>query len=240
MSLGRVRRPLRSALFVMGAMMGGVMAAPAFAGPLATEDAVVLERASCEWESTAARLSHVEEPQHTAWQTQLSCGTGARAQLSAAFGRSHDADDKVDAAGVGGKVRLWGGGEDQGALALVANINLLRVSDGAFRIRENSAALAYSQPLVAGLSLHANLGTVYDREAKIYSTTWNFAAAHDFNERFQLGAETFGDDRGTQWVSAGAAWAPIESATLFASYGTQVRGEGEKARLFSVGFTLAF
>jgi hypothetical protein len=236
MSRGRVRRPLRSALVLTGALV----AAPAFAGPLATEDAVVFERASCEWESTAARLSHVEEPQHTAWQTQLGCGIGAGAQLSAAFGHNHELDDTVNAAGAGAKLRLWGGGEGEGALALVGNINLLRVTDGAFRIRENTAALVYSQPLLSGLALHANLGTVYDREARVYSTTWNLAGAYDFNERFQLGAETFGDDRGTQWVSAGLAWTPLENTTLFTSYGSQLRGEGEKARLFSLGFTLAF
>jgi hypothetical protein len=220
--------------------IGAIWAAPALAGMLSTEDAVVLDRAACEWETTAVRLSHTEEPRQDAWQTQLGCGTGARAQVSAAFGRSKNAGDEIDAAGGSAKVRLWGGGDGQAGLALLGSVNLLRVGDGEFRIHENAATLAFSQPLTASWTWHANLGTVYDREQRTHSTNWNLAAERAFGERFSLGAELFGDDRGTQWASVGAAWTPIENATLFVSGGAQLRGEGQEARLFSAGLTLAF
>ena len=239
------RRPRHARAFratVAAAVLAG--AAPAWAGrPFATEDAGVLERGDCEWESLAGRSRSRGSPTERSLSTQLGCGLGWDTQGAVAAGRGRAGDDRSQAWSLGFKTALpsieGNSTEQAAAFALAYGAEVDR--QGEQRSYRRSSAfvnLAATRPLGAGWTAHANLGWRRDHAERRDSTTWALALERAAGESFDLGVEAYGDDRGGRWLGAGLRWNLGKAWSLNASYAANA--ETPAVRLAVVGFKFAF
>jgi hypothetical protein len=216
------------------------LAAPAHAGrPFVTEDAGVLEKAECEWESVAARARTRGEPRETGWSTQVGCGVGLNTQLALSFARSKFESERTNAWALGGKTGLIDGGEEGTSLTLAYGaVSAKGPGDGSYRWNTAAVNLVVTQPLPADWTLHGNVGWTRDRPSKLNTTTWAVAAEWAASEQWAVGAEVYGDDRDKPWFGVGARWTLSEAWSLNASYA--VNRETPRASAASVGFKFVF
>ena len=129
-------------------------------------------------------------------------------------------------------------GENSPALTLAYGINLLRASDAAFQLNNETATLVLSAPFGAGTTAHANLGWLRDRGDHQTSTTWNLAIETHLSDSLEAGAEWCSDDRLRPWGGIGLRWLLTEQFSLNTSFAARV-GEGSE-RLVMVGAKLGF
>lgn len=207
------------------------------ARPLATEDAGVLARGECEWESMAGRQSS-SEPVSRAWSTQIGCGIGADTQLALGHGRSHGAGNHEHAVTLGGKTGLIDGGETGPALTLAYGINLLRASDTGFQLDNEAVTLVISTPIATGTTFHANLGWLRDRSDHQNSTSWNLGLETQVSETVEAGCEWYGDDHRRPWGGLGLRWSLTEHFSL--NTGLAARAGKGAERQVTVGAKLGF
>jgi hypothetical protein len=242
----------KTAWIIAAAATGALCAQTAWAGrPLQTEDAGVLDRAACEFESMGARERIAGQAAGREGVFGLGCGLGWRSQFGAWSARAGEAGSREQAAGFGGKTGLWMGGEDGPALTLAWGVAGLRAADtNRWRQNERGANVVLTLPAGPG-SVHLNLSHTRERVEAAPGrrlTGWNIAYEHR-----ALGlagglalapmAEVFGDDRGSAWASV-AVRATLVQERLFvdASWGRQwqVETNDGRATLATVGFKLAF
>jgi len=221
-----------------------MLATPAHAGrPLQTEDAGVLDRASCEVEGAALRLTSGGETSRER-SLGLGCGIGWRSQVGVSLARTREAGETARSAQVGGKTGLWRGqGENPAAVTLAWALSAVRVSgDDDWHADHKGLNLVASLPAGPAV-VHLNLGHAQQVVSQLVSTTWGTAVEH---EGFGVGgitlapmAELFGDDRESPWwnVALRATLVP-EKVFLDVSYGRQMRTE--RPRLVTAGFKFAF
>lgn len=227
---------------VAAAVLAG--AAPAWAGrPFATEDAGVLERGDCEWESLAGRSRSRGSPTEHSLSTQLGCGLGWATQGALAAGRSRAGDERGQAWSLGFKTALPSVGRDgdEPAATFALAYGAEAERQGQQRSYRHSSAfvnLAATRPLGAGWTAHANLGWRRDHAEQRDSTTWALALERAAGESFDLGVEAYGDDRGGRWLGAGLRWNLGKAWSLNASYAANA--ETPTVRLAAVGFKFAF
>lgn len=224
---------------VAAAVLAG--AAPAWAGrPFATEDAGVLERGDCEWESLAGRSRSRGSPTERSLSTQLGCGLGLATQGAVAAGRSHTGDERSQAWSLGFKTTLSGaGGDPATAFALAYGAEADRQGQQrSYRRSASFVSLVATRPLGAGWTAHANLGWRRDHAERRDSATWALAVEKAVGASFDLGAEAYGDDRGERWIGAGLRWNLGKAWSLNASYAANA--ETPAVRLAVVGFKFAF
>lgn len=226
---------LQHLLLLLAALAGSA----AHAGrPLATEDADVLGRGSCEWESFAARVRTDGEPSSHGWATQAGCGIGIGTQV--ALGVSRERSDGATAEGLllGGKTRLVG--RDGGATGWTLAWGLAGVKDEgrSFDHETTFLNLVATRELTDGLTGHANLGWLRSESADTDSTTWNLALEWALGAGLDLMGEVYGDDRSEAWLGLGVRWSVNERFSLNGSWARQ--GGTPSARLWTLGFKLAF
>jgi hypothetical protein len=219
-----------------------ILALPALAGrPLQTEDAGVLDTGGCEVEGVVERV-RLDGGTARARSLVANCGVGLRSQLGIGGGWWRALGERSRSAGLGGKTRLWAGDSDGApAFTLAWAVGADR-TDGRWR-RSGYEVKAVASVGAGPGTLHANLGHAREREPRRSLTTWNLAWEH---EGLTLGgitlapmAEVFGDDRGDAWWNLAARLTLVpERLFVDASYGRQTNAN--KARLFTVGFKLAF
>lgn len=214
-----------------------LLAAQAWAGrPFATEDAGVLERGACEWESVAARVTWPAMPSGRSLSTQLGCGTGAGLQFAANIGRASAGDERLSSLGLGGKWALWSAGEAGLTLAWSSGWSRPR---GAGRSWDGGAALlAFSQELGGGWTAHANLLRSYSRPDRDWQTGWAALVERQLAESFDVGAELAGEGSQRPGWGLGARWRPADGWTLDASLARS--GGRPRERLLSLGLKLEF
>lgn len=220
-----------------------LLSTPAQAGrPLQTEDAGVLDPGACEIEGAHLRTTLAGQ-RETEATLGLGCGLGWRSQLGIGLSRARVDGSSATGGQLGGKTALWQGeGEDGVALTLAWSLGWDRGADGRWTHSSQALNAVASVPAGPG-SVHLNMGHARDRVADAVSTTWGLAYEH---EGVALGtvhwapmAELFGDDRGSRWVNlALRATVVAERVFLDLSVGRQLGGD--KARLVTVGFKLAF
>ena len=215
-------------------------AGPAQAGrPFATEDAGVLEKGDCEWESFAARARTRGESSVTGWNTQLGCGVGFKSQVALAFGRSKFESENTNALALGAKTGLIDGGENGTSVTLAyGGVAAKGPGEGSYRWNTTAVNLVLTRPLSADWIVHGNLGWTRDRPGKLDSTTWAVAAEWAATEQWTVGAETYGDDRNKPWLGVGARWTISKAWSVNASYA--VNRETPRTSAASVGFKFAF
>mgnify|MGYP006335608167 CR=1 FL=1 len=228
---------------LIAALLGTVLPQAAHAGrPLQTEDAGVLDRADCEVEGFTARTSafgvSVREN-----ALQLGCGVGASTQMAVAVARAKEEGVSARALELNGKTGLWQGAAakdgEPPALALAYAFGWARVSGDKTRHAATELNLAYSRPLGADLTMHANLGHARDEIAKTRATTWGLAFEHAGVGAVAPMAELFGDDRDAPWWNLGLRVTALpEKLFIDASYGRQMTSG--RPTLWSAGFKAAF
>jgi hypothetical protein len=228
---------------LIAALLGSALPQAAHAGrPLQTEDAGVLDRAACEIEGFTARASAFGTALREN-SLQLGCGVGASTQLAAAVARAKEDGASARGFELNGKTRLWQGAaakdDTPAALTLAYALGWSRQSGDKTRHAATELNLAYSHPLDAEWTAHANLGHARDEIAKAGVTTWGLALEHAGFGAWAPMAELFGDDRDAPWWNLGLRVTALpEKFFIDASYGRQITSG--KPTLWSVGFKLAF
>lgn len=225
------------------ALAAALIAAPAHAGrPLQTEDAGVLERGACEIEGAGARVkaSGVTAREQT---LQWGCGVGASTQLALALASAKAEGIRASGVEINGKTELWSGtaAKDQAApaLALAYAVASVKVRGDKWRHAATELNLAYSRPVPADLTLHANLGHARDEIGKGRATTWGLALEHAGFGPVAPMAELFGDDREAPWWNLGLRYTAIADKLFFdTSYGRRMAGA--RPTLITVGFKFAY
>jgi hypothetical protein len=206
--------------------------------PLATEDADVLDRGRCEWESFAARESASGNPSTNGWATQVGCGFAAQAQVALGYQRSRS--DGVSAAGwiLGGKVGLLPRREGSTGVTLAWGLTAEKSAGESMRHEGSTIAVVATRELADGLLGHGNLGWARSERERQSRGTWNLAAEWAAGEGLDLMAEVYGEERAKPWHGAGVRYAIGQRLSVNASYG--VHRETPRTTLWTLGFKLEF
>ena len=203
------------------------------------EDAGVLDKGACEVEGATQRL-RVDGATATESSLQFGCGIGMRSQVALNASTAKADGERAKGLAVVGKTGLWtGAGDNAAALVLAWGLQWAKVDGDSWRHAATDLNLAYSRPLPADLTLHANLGHARDELGKQRSTTWAVAFEHAGYGNLAPMAEIFGDDREAPWWNLGLRYTAVpERVYLDMSYGRQMTGG--QPRLLTLGFKFAF
>jgi hypothetical protein len=210
--------------------------------PFFTEDAGVLEKSACEWESVAAHASVDGAPSATQLTTQLGCGVGSlggiATQLAGGLGQSRSGGFTDKAYWLSGKSGWTAAGDAPLMLAVACGANWLRPEGGTSSLQTVFVNWVATQPLMDKVTGHLNLGWVGNRLAKLNTTTWNAAVEYAVTDVVDVGAEVFGAERSNTFMGTGVRWALSKSLSLNAGYAVQ--NGGDRNRLGSLGIKLSF
>lgn len=214
-------------------------AGDALAGrPLQTEDAGVLGRGECEFETAYSRESGRGGPSTREAAAQVGCGIGLQTQMALAGTRTRN-DGRTTGAAIVGKAFLRELTDTQAGLGLAYTVSGARGAGQSFRHDATEFKAILTVPLAAGdWLLHGNLGASRAEVERRNSTVWSAAIERIGIGRFDLMAEVFGDDRTAPWWNTGLRYTAIDKRLyLDASYGAQItRG---RPKLLSVGLKYA-
>lgn len=206
--------------------------------PLATEDADVLARGDCEWESFVAHARASGDAADRGLTTQLGCGLGASTQAALGATRSRYAGETTSGVFLVGKTALRPREGDAPGVTLAWGLGAERPPGDSMKHESSFLNLVASQAFAPQWTGHANLGWLHGRSASASTTTWNLAAERAMGGGLDLMGEVYGDDRSRPWLGVGARWQVGESVSLNASWAVQ--RETPRVKLWSVGFKFAF
>jgi hypothetical protein len=207
------------------------------APPLVTADAPVMNAGECQWHYSRDN-GKAGNLKARGWTTQAGCGVGANTQLEAGFVRAKGADERMDAVYVTGKTQTVRASEPGGTDVSVG-YSWAGDRERGTSTRSNSLALQLivSKELLPRFTGHMNLGWL--KVKGLESTlTWGVAGEYRVTDRFDVAAETFGEDGSRPWMAVGVRYALWEKARVFASHGIQ-RDE-PRLTLTSAGIQLDF
>lgn len=211
--------------------------------PLATEDAGVLVKGECEWESLAARTRGSAASTH-AWATQWACGFMPEAQVALGYGHARSSGNgsgsAAHALSVNGKWGLLRGKDDEASVVLAWGVVAGKPSGSNFKLGSLFLNGVLTKPLAQNWTGHLNLGWVQDRTTlpHRHAVTWNMAAEYAVGNGFEVMAEWYGVERNDAFVAAGLRWSASPAWSLNAGYAIQP--SGSRAKLLSVGAKLTF
>jgi hypothetical protein len=210
--------------------------------PFFTEDAGVLEKRTCEWESVAAHASADGAASSTQLTTQIGCGVGSiggiATQLAAGVGQSRSDGFTDKAYWLSGKTGWSAAGDAPLMLAVAYGANWLRPSGGASGLETVFINLVATKPLADKLTGHLNLGWLANRPAKDSVTTWNAALEYAVTDAVDVGAEVFRIGSSNTYTGTGVRLAVSKALSLNAGYAVQ--SGGDRNRLASLGIKLTF
>lgn len=204
--------------------------------PLATEDAGVLGKGQCEFESFAGRQVHSKMSLGSA---QVGCGIGLGTQFALGASREVSPDAGMNYVRLNGKTALRDLTEDQAGFALAYTLS---------SNREKSDYLQYVSAEVKGAMtlphgnwlLHVNAGLLHIHSGHDERVVWAVAA-----ERLaaiasvDLMGEIYGDNQSSPWVQIAGRWTAIPNRLFFdASYGVQTNGA--PSQLVTLGMKVPF
>ena len=207
--------------------------------PLATEDAGVLAKGECEWESFAARARDSGASAH-AWATQLACGFMSEAQVALSFGQSRAGGSTDQSLSVNGKWGLLRGKDDEASVILAWGLVSAKSPGSGFKLGSLFLNGVLTKPLSEHWTGHLNLGWMQDRSStpRIKALTWNLAAEYALGNGFEVMGEWYGAERSDAVLGAGLRWAASKAWSLNAGYAVQTAGA--RGKLLSVGAKLMF
>jgi hypothetical protein len=221
-------------LAALGLDAGGPASA---ARPFVTDDADVITPASCEVELVqAAQLAHDAEREGSS-SAQVSCGVGARTELSLAGLRFTRGSEHWPAIAIGGKTGLRPVAE--GDIGVAVAYSLLGEKQPGSELRETRGlATLVATGSLGHILAHGNFGYTYDRIVHAGTAVWAFAMEH-LGERFDFGGELYAEGTRSPWLGAGARYAVLrDRLSVDASY--VVRMNSSHAKRATVGMTIAF
>jgi hypothetical protein len=205
--------------------------------PLATEDADVLERGACEWESFAARQTVSGAPAVNGAGTQVGCGVGWNSQVALGYARERSAGASTSAWGLSGKTAIIERDAGATGFTLAWGLGSLRTPGGSMKHESSFLTLVATREW-AGWLTHANLGWERSESASMNTTTWNLAVERPIGAGVDLMAEVYGDDRSRPWLGTGVRWTVNERFSVNASW--SVQRESPRPKLWTLGFKLGF
>lgn len=219
-----------------------VCAVPPFSAhagrPLATEDAAVLERGECEWESFAARATERQSSTGKTLSTQTGCGIGVNTQVALAAQRESADGQHANALVLSGKTSLVERKDEAPGLSLAWSINAVRPPGATMKHERTALNLVLSHELAKALTGHANLGWARSQSAHRTAMTWNLGAEVALGHGVDVMAEYFGEQHDKPWFGAGVRFAATDKLNFDASYSAQAGGA--KAKLLTIGAKLTF
>lgn len=161
--------------------------------PMATEDADVLARGECEWESTAQRDTVAGLSGHTL-ATKAGCGVFEGTQAALGVSRARFEGARATGLGLSGKTALIARPEGGFGLTLAWGFGWAKAEGEGLRYAATSAALVATQG-VGALTLHANFGLTKPRGEDTLRN-WALGAEYALSEHTDLLAETYGVEHG--------------------------------------------
>lgn len=203
--------------------------------PLVTEDAGVLAKGQCEWESFAGVQ---DRPSVRLAASQVGCGVGLDSQLALGVSRERSAGDRASFTMLSGKTAV---GAADGAAQVALAYTLLGGHEQTDYMRYAGAEIkaVVTVPL-RGWLWHANVGVVHVRQEHERRVTWAVAAERPRAiGAIDLMGEIYGDHRNSPWVQVAARWTAVPDRLFFdASCGIQTNAG--HTRLATLGMKLAF
>jgi hypothetical protein len=181
---------------------------------MATEDADVLARGECEWESAVERLRVRGAPTVKAWGTKVGCGWFEGHQAALGYSRASAEGMHEDSLSLGGKSALRERPEGGWGLTLAWELSTLKGSGGSHRFDGSMLALVATQSFAGKGLLHLNLGTARSRLAKESTQFWALGAEWALNDALDLLAETYGARHEKPQFGLGLRWNPSEAWSL--------------------------
>jgi hypothetical protein len=215
-----------------------LLGATAQAGrPLVTEDAAVLGKAECEWESYAGR-SQEADTRLTVLNTQVGCGLGARSQVAASYGQAKTEGVKITLTGLNGKTNLFKTAQDATAITLAWGVASAKAEGAKATAVFLNGVLThtYNNKFTA----HLNLGWNQQRAAgeKEQFTNWSVAGEYNLGNGMELMAEAVGVEHEKPSMGAGLRFAASKAWSLNASVHTST--SSPRTNTATVGAKLTF
>lgn len=179
----------------------------AFAGaPMATEDADVLGRGECEWESSYQR-SKIEGLKINALGTKVGCHALEGTQLALGVGRAKAEGESATAVNLSGKTALIGRSNGGFGLSLAYGFNWSKAGGESLRYDSTSLALVASQGF-GDFTLHGNLGLAKARGASGTDRFWALGGEYALSDSTDLLAETYGAEGSKPFYGVGVRFKP--------------------------------
>ncbi len=222
---------------VMSALVG-----LAHAGrPLATEDAAVIDKGSCELESFLAQSRGSGLPSASGFSVQYGCGVGFSSQLALATARFSAAGQADRTVTLGGKTGLNTPAKDGPAWALAWGLVGHKANGGHFKHETTYVNGVLTQPLAGELKLHANLGWSRGQSTQQNTVGWQLALEQGLGGGIEVMGELFANQRDhSPWLQFGLRWAALpDKLFVDTSYGWQT-DKATKPRLFTLGLKAVF
>lgn len=230
-------KPLSALPFALASLLARATQ-PAHAGrPFVTEDAGVLERGECEWESFAGR-ARGDGLTATQLATQVGCGIGLKSQVAASVGQAKVEGIKARSVGINGKTNLFRSADESGAFTLAWGFDSTRVLGEDVSTRFLN--LVYSHRIQDKVTVHLNyLGARSSGGGSTETTRqWALAAEVPLAGDWEIGAEVFGTKSSDASIGLGARWNLSKQLSLNASLHTTT--ESPRVNTATVGAKLAF
>ena len=231
--------PMRFLRLCLAALL--VPASAAWAGqPLATEDAAVLSRSDCEFESSLRRQTERGAASSSGAAVKLGCGIGWRSQVALGLDAERSGGRTDQGLKLGGKTALNEAAAGQPAFTLAWELAAARPAGGSLALEDTSALAVTTLTLRPALQLHANLGWSRSRSQRRSSTLWAVAVEQAASDRLDLMAEVYASDRDpAPWMAAGLRWALVpDKLSIDASAGLQA--SSARARRITLGVKAGF
>ncbi|WP_088284456.1 hypothetical protein [Ideonella sp. A 288] len=231
-------RSMRPAL---GALALACLCPLALAGrPIVTEDAGVLDRGACEFETFALRATQRGAPSATGLSAQVGCGVGYRSQVAVAVATTRSDGQSEHGLALVGKTALNEPGPTGPAWTLAWGLDAAKPSGESLDHESTFLNGVMSLPITERLKLHANLGWSHSQSARQSTTGWAMALERSLPSGIDLLGEVFADDRErSPWVQVGVRWAVVpDKLFVDASWGMQTSSSRPKA--LTIGLKAAF
>jgi hypothetical protein len=206
--------------------------------PLATEDAAVLKRGDCEWESFAAHATERQSSAVNTVSTQLGCGVGVNTHVALAVQRESSDGQHANALVLSGKTSIVEREDGVPGLTLAWGAAAVKPPGDVMKHERTVLSLVLSQELAQDLTGHANLGWVRRQSTLRSAIGWNLAAEYALGGGVDVMAECYGERHDKPWLGAGVRFAATDGLNFDASY--TVQSGAANAKLWTVGAKLAF
>ncbi len=207
--------------------------------PLATEDAGILNKSECEWESFGAR-STSEGISVNVINTQVACGVGADTQLAVSAGRASSQGVSSNIYTLNAKTEVFKV-KDSTAVTVAYGLIGTKAPGEGNRLSGLFVNGVVTQPVTDKITLHGNLGWNQDRSTadRTVTTSWNFAGEYAAGGGVDVVAEVYGDDRSKGAnLGTGLRWQATKDVSLNGSLAISTAKPREK--LLTVGGKLTF
>ena len=206
---------MRKTSFITTAAVLACGASTAWAArPLATEDAAILEKKTCEFELQGGRTTASGASAMRDWETLVACGVGAQTQLFAAYGEVKSDGIKLPAVALGGKTNV--AKSDAIGWTLAYALGAVKEPGSSYKLEDLALTGVMSAEIGGGWLGHVNLGLNRSRSARQTTTSWS--AGLERPGEFIFAIDAFGDDRNKPGASTGVGWEATKGLILSATY----------------------